>query len=282
MSGALIGLILGGWLFHLPGAILGLWLGFIYDRSKSRLNTGRWAGNFGRSRQPNQKEQALFFHSVFSVMGHIAKAGGRVTEQQIQIASLFMDRMELQGELRREAQDSFREGKDPAFDLQQAMVLFRQSCRGRPDLIRVFLDIQLQAAFANGVLQPLQRQKVIEVSALLGFSAWEMEQLLRMVEARSHFSRGNYQSQQQNYGGSSSYQAPPRRDELNDAYATLGVDASASDSDVKKAYRKQMSLHHPDKLAAKGLPPEMMNMEKEKAQAIQHAWEMIKKARDIR
>lgn len=46
--------------------------------------------------------------------------------------------------------------------------------------------------------------------------------------------------------------------------AILGVAADVSDGDVKKAYRKQMSQHHPDKLAAKGLPPEMMNMAKRK------------------
>ena len=280
IKGALIGFIVGLWLFHLPGALIGLWIGYIYDRGASRL---QYSG-FGRSRGPNREEQALFFHAVFAVMGNIAKAAGRVTEQQIQIATLFMDRMELQGELRREAQDSFRQGKEADFDLTQALSLFRQSSRGRPDLIRVFLDIQLQAAFANGVLQPLQRQKLIDVAELLGFSAWEMEQLLRMVEARSHFSsRGGSQYRQGSSGDySSRQQGPASRDELNDAYAILGVTDSASDSDVKKAYRKQMSLHHPDKLAAKGLPPEMMNMEKEKAQAIQNAWEIIKKARNLR
>ncbi|MBP9662024.1 MAG: molecular chaperone DjlA, partial [Aeromonas sp.] len=48
------------------------------------------------------------------------------------------------------------------------------------------------------------------------------------------------------------------------------------------AYRKEMSKHHPDKLAAKGLPPEMMEMAKEKTQEIQQAWEWIREARGIR
>ena len=74
----------------------------------------------------------------------------------------------------------------------------------------------------------------------------------------------------------------PGRDRLRDAYAILGVSADVSDADAKKAYRKQMSQHHPDKLAAKGLPPEMMNMAKEKAQEIQQAWELIKQARGLR
>ncbi len=43
-----------------------------------------------------------------------------------------------------------------------------------------------------------------------------------------------------------------------------------------------MSKHHPDKLAAKRLPPEMTEMAKEKAQEIQQAWEWIREARGIR
>jgi len=60
------------------------------------------------------------------------------------------------------------------------------------------------------------------------------------------------------------------------------VAADASDNEVKKAYRKQMNKHHPDKLASQGLPPEMMNMAKEKAQEIQQAWELIKQQRGLR
>ena len=92
VKGKLIGLLLGFWLFHLPGALLGLWIGHLYDQGlRQRMR-------FGRRQGSKRAEQAAFIHVTFAVMGHIAKAGGRVTEQQIRIASLFMDRMQLQGE----------------------------------------------------------------------------------------------------------------------------------------------------------------------------------------
>ncbi|WP_024871240.1 co-chaperone DjlA [Tolumonas lignilytica] len=274
VKGKIIGFLIGLWILNIPGALLGLWIGHVYDQG---LQLQR--GGFGRWRAPTREEQALFLHTAFAVMGHIAKASGRVTEQQIQIATLFMDRMGLSGDLRREAQDSFRQGKEADYDLEGALGLFRRSCRGRPDLLRVFLDMQLQAAFANGALHSASRQRLLEVAELLGFSRWELEQLLAMTEAGFNFS---HQGQQQRSYSSGSAQQTPPRDRLKDAYAILGVSADVSDSDVKKAYRKQMSQHHPDKLAAKGLPPEMMNMAKEKAQEIQQAWELIKQARGIR
>jgi DnaJ like chaperone protein len=48
------------------------------------------------------------------------------------------------------------------------------------------------------------------------------------------------------------------------------------DKTIKRAYKKQMAEHHPDKLAAKGLPMEAMDIAKQKTQAIQAAYETIK------
>ena len=64
-----------------------------------------------------------------------------------------------------------------------------------------------------------------------------------------------------------------------DACELLGVDASNDKSTVKRAYRKMMSQHHPDKLVAKGLPPEMIKLATEKTQHIKAAYELIKEAR---
>ncbi|HBF47147.1 MAG TPA: molecular chaperone DjlA, partial [Shewanella frigidimarina] len=65
-------------------------------------------------------------------------------------------------------------------------------------------------------------------------------------------------------------------------YVLLGVQESASDQDVKRTYRKLMNEHHPDKLVAKGLPEEMMELANTKAQDIQAAYERIKTSRGMR
>ena len=272
-KGKLVGFLLGFWIGHVVGALLGLWLGHLYDKGLQRRR------GFGFSRAPSRQEQALFFHATFAVMGHIAKAAGRVSEQQILMASQFMDRMQLQGELKREAQESFRQGKSAEFPLEPTLRTFRQACRGQMDLLRVFMEIQLQAAFADGALQGEQRVRLLEVAELLGFSRWELEQFLAMAEAEVSFGRYHQQSQGRERRNGS---PPPTRDRLKDAYVLLGVNSEVSDGELKKAYRKQMSKHHPDKLASQGLPPEMMNMAKEKTQEIQQAWELIKQARGIR
>ena len=66
---------------------------------------------------------------------------------------------------------------------------------------------------------------------------------------------------------------------LSDAYQLLGIDKTADKTAAKRAYRKLMSQHHPDKLVAKGLPPEMIKIATEKTQAIKAAYDLIKDRR---
>jgi DnaJ like chaperone protein len=67
--------------------------------------------------------------------------------------------------------------------------------------------------------------------------------------------------------------------ELEHAYGVLGVSAECDNKTLKKAYRRLMSEHHPDKLVAQGLPDEMMQLAKEKTQEIQAAYDIVKRAR---
>jgi DnaJ like chaperone protein len=59
------------------------------------------------------------------------------------------------------------------------------------------------------------------------------------------------------------------------------VAATASNEEVAKAYRRQLSRHHPDKLKANGLPESMIEHAKERTQQIIEAYELIKDRRGV-
>jgi DnaJ-domain-containing protein 1 len=63
------------------------------------------------------------------------------------------------------------------------------------------------------------------------------------------------------------------------AYAVLGVTAQDEPDTIKKAYRRLMSQHHPDKLVSKGLPEEMMRIAAQKTREIREAYERVREAR---
>jgi DnaJ like chaperone protein len=64
-----------------------------------------------------------------------------------------------------------------------------------------------------------------------------------------------------------------------DYYEVLGLERGADQKDIKKAYRRLMSQHHPDKLAGRGMPESMREMAEEKSREIIAAWERIEEAR---
>jgi DnaJ like chaperone protein len=274
--GTFFGFLFGGWF----GALLCLFLGNQFDKARA-YRTGL-GGGF--SSGPSQSaRQAEFFNAAFAVMGHVAKAKGQVTEQEIHLANTIMARMNLNSEQKRAAQEAFRQGKQADFPLDEILSNVQSSSAGRSDLLQFFLEIQISAAFADGDLDPNERSVLHKIAQGLGFSAEQLESRLRMQEAAFRFQQGGAFGGGQQRGSSGQWQQPQAQaNRLADAYKVLGIDEGTSDRDVKKAYRKLMNEHHPDKLMAKGLPPEMMNMAKEKSQEIQQAYELIKKEKGFK
>ena len=68
---------------------------------------------------------------------------------------------------------------------------------------------------------------------------------------------------------------------IEEAYKVLEVSSAASNEEVAKAYRRQLSRHHPDKLKANGLPESMIEHAKERTQQIIEAYDLIKERRGI-
>ncbi|NAX17396.1 MULTISPECIES: co-chaperone DjlA [unclassified Vibrio] len=282
----IFGKILGaffGFLFGGPfGAFFGLFLGHQFDKARRLNQAGFKTSSFGSG--PSQTErQDEFFKAAFSVMGHVAKAKGQVTKEEIQLATIMMERMNLHGEQRKAAQDAFREGKESGFPLEEVLERVRLSTGGRFDLLQFFLELQISAAFADGDVHPSERNVLHKIACSLGFSSDQLERRLRMQEAAFRFQQGgNFGGQQQGYQQSGQWQQAAQAERLTDAYDVLGVSKDADAKEIKRAYRKLMNEHHPDKLMAKGLPPEMMNVAKEKSQEIQNAYDLIKKEKGFK
>jgi DnaJ like chaperone protein len=68
---------------------------------------------------------------------------------------------------------------------------------------------------------------------------------------------------------------------LEMAYRVLETPPTASNDAIVKAYRRQLSRHHPDKLKANGLPESMIEHAKQRTQQIIEAYELIRERRGI-
>jgi len=262
------GKVLGGAFGFMLGGPLGLLIGAALGHGFDRGMEGTGELPPGAGFDSRERTQMAFFTATFSVMGHIAKSDGRVTPDEIAVAKQIMGQLGLRAEMKSFAQRLFSEGKRPGFPLDAVLEQFRSECHRSTHLIRMFVEIQLHAAYADGRVDSEERRILEHVCRHLGVSKHELDQLERLIQAGLHYRE-------------STGVTPSARMSLDDAYGALGVSKDSSDAAIKKAYRRLMSQHHPDKLVAKGLPEEMMRLAKEKTQEIKAAYDRVKEARGM-
>ena len=259
--GGLIGMFLGP-----LGAVAGVLLGHQVDEHLDRQD----------ALPPGPEELVAigerFFRATFRVMGYLAKADGRVSEQEISAARTVMAELRLDAARVQQAIECFTAGKLTGFDLTAELTDLGRACAGRPDVVRVFVEIQVRAALSGNNLDGPVRPLLNRIAGQLGVSAFELAQIEAVLRIR---------------GGAFRYApagAEPRVSEakrLEQAYKVLEAAPGDSDQDIVKAYRRQLSRHHPDKLKANGLPDSMIEHAKQRTQQIIEAYELIRERRGI-
>ena len=272
--GGALGFALGGPI----GALVGVALGHNFDRASRAGRGGGRAdpellGAFddedalgsGDPLDRRERTQTAFFTATFSVMGQLAKADGVVSRDEIRLAERVMDEMRLPEAHRRLARRLFREGRASDFPVDEVLDQLRRECRYSGNLLTVFVEILLHAAFADGVLHAGERALLETVCRRLRLPAGELDRLEATIRAEHRAQAGT------------SAEALSAAD----ACAILGVDETSTDAELKRAYRRMMNRHHPDKLVAKGLPEEMMRVATEKTREIRAAWDVLKRERGL-
>lgn len=253
------------------GAAIGLIIGHAYDERMA-------AGDDDEAPSDPAVVRAVFFRNAFRVMGFVAKADGRVSEREIAAAREIFRQFRLDESQTRQAIDLFTQGKSAGFELEAALAELRSACGRRHDLLRVFVEVQLRAALLGNDMQGGTRALLGRIAQRLGVSGLEFAHLEALLRLQG------YGARQAGAGAGWGGAAPPRpREEpLSEAYEVLEVSPQATDAEVKRAYRRQMSQNHPDKLVSRGLPESMMEMAKQKTQTIQRAYERVRVARGMR
>jgi DnaJ like chaperone protein len=254
----IVGAIFGFYLFRFFGAVVGYILGSFIDRTLAY-------GVGGVNPLSRAHRQSVFLGTVFVLMGKIAKADGRVSEQEIAHVEMMFQKLGMSTEHRQQAIALFKKGSVPDFDIRPTLNEFMAVCGHTNSLKQMLLVYLIVMAFADGHLDPAEESLLKEIAQYLGYSNEAFQNILAMVTNQSHFGGGQA-------GTASS---------LEDAYKALGVSKENSDQEIKRAYRKLMSQYHPDKLMGQGMPEDMIKMATAQAQEVQVAYDMIKKSRGL-
>lgn len=192
------------------------------------------------------------------MLGHIAKADGVVSQTEIEITESIIKRMNMDQQSRLIAIEQFGVGKQSNFNFRNTLINFRQNCYNR-NLFLNFIDLLFQIAYSDGELHENETRIIIEASKILGINEFELNSIAAMNRIR--------------YG--SNQQLQNKNTPVEAAYNVLGLRPEASDSEVKRKYKKLISENHPDKLVSQGVPENMIEMATEKTKEITWAYDAI-------
>jgi DnaJ like chaperone protein len=241
--GALAGMLLAS----IPGALLGGLLGQMLDR---RWQLRSWADLRRRMRgATGPREQQL----LFALLGRLAKSAGTVTAAHIQQARNEMRRLELDEAAQQLAIAAFNRGKSDTQSLRRRL---RQQ---RPN--GLFVDEILRAcwrmAWAGGQVSAAQYQLILDCGEHLGMHSDAVLALGAPYVRRNAVLPVNVGAEQE-------------------AMRILGLSGEVAPSEIKQAYRRLLSRHHPDKLAGTGASAAQVRAATEKTSELHRAYGVLR------
>jgi len=241
-----IGAVIGGPI----GAIIGASLGHaVVDSRKAGASP-----LFGKPPPEEDVLSASYFACFFTCLGKMAKADGRVTQDEVETINQIIDtKMHLPREDRIVAVEIFRAGRDTPRATAEFLTQFNDLAGSNPQLREFFLWSLFAVALADKNLHPAEKSILIEAERILQQPAGTVEAWLRNEQADT--------------GG------------LDEAYQLLDGSPSMSMDEIKSRYRKKCLEFHPDKIQAKGLPMEFMDFANQQLTKINRAYELIRKNR---
>lgn len=258
--GKILGMILGFASAGFRGALLGFLIGYLYD---NRTQGGR-GRRFARNARSADKLSENLVQSTYAigaiVLGaKLAKSDGRVSRAEIAaFRSVFhIDNSQVDevGRLFDQARKSSG-GYEP-YAARLAQVFHNNSAVLEEILAGLFV-----VAIADSVsLTPPEDRFLRRVAVIFGFSEADFDR----IAARAGVPLPN--------------QSVSKK---NEDYALLGLPENASNAEIKRTYRALIRKHHPDKLAAQGLSPELQAQATEKMKRINAAYDSLCKARGIK
>lgn len=228
------------------GAAAGLLIGHALDAGWLRWQA---ASGIEIARQRQDKLDFLFL-----LLGHLAKADGRVSESDIAFVERLMQRLALSATQHDAAILAFERGRAGGFLLHDEVARFRTAARPSAEDLGEILRALIDFARKEGPMTPAERGVIELLAPAFDVDRPTLEALLAAGKAS------------------------PMLD-LAACYRRLGVDARASDADVAKAYRRLVAQNHPDKLQGQGASSEALREGEATLRAVREAYERIQAAR---
>lgn len=204
----------------------------------------------------------------FRCLGKIAKGDGIVSDEEATYVGVllcaFDEKFGVNLAGHQELIDDFKTGRDSTLPFKKCVIALKKA-GNRAGLSRIewvtIINSFCSIAIVDGVLHPDELNMLHEAGRVLGLESNVYDFFAELNE---------YIEQQQ------------EERTLEESYELLGVLSSASDSEVKSAYRRKAKACHPDFAEAAGLSAYEVMRSKEQFQGLGQAYEVICKHRNMK
>ena len=201
--------------------------------------------NNGRA---GQLDQAGLVAALVALGAKMAKADGQVRHEDIAaFRRVFQAAPKNEGTIAR----FFDLARQTTLGYERYARIISKRFRAQPAALEDVLDGLFHIALADGIVTDTELEFLLRVSQIFGFSDREFRRI-----KIAHIGRAS-----------------------DDPYLILGIDEDISDIDLKRAYRRMAASNHPDKMIARGLPPELVGMANHKMAMVNRAYAQIIKLR---
>lgn len=189
-----------------------------------------------------------FAAGVVALAAKMAKADGRITLDE---AAAFRLAFPIAPDERPMFDRLFKLAQETMHGFESYARRMGRRYVAKPCLLEDVLDILFAVAAADGAITANEEIYLHRVAELFGFTDTEFARL----------------------------SAPYFPERGPDPYSILGIDISASDEDIRRAWMRLMSENHPDTFIARGAPIDFINAAHEKSATINLAYDAIKSSR---
>jgi len=248
--GGAAGLIaLGGPLGALLGAAAGHAIGRLSRRRAATVDGTAPPGLEGLDPR-SATRQVAFTIAVIALGAKMAKADGVVTRDEV---DAFKQVFRVPDEEMKNVARVFDQARNSPLGFEAYAGQVARMFRAQPAVLEELLDGLFHIAKADGQVGPDELDYLKKVAGVFGFGDHDFERL----------------------------RAEHLGPDKGDPYEILGVVRRSTDVEIKAVYRKLVREHHPDRLIAKGMPKEFIDVATEKLATINAAWDKIAKERGI-
>ena len=257
-----LGWVTGGPIGALIGFALGAFVDLQFDAMK-RLSGDTTSTN---RRYTSEEQRNSFMVSLLVLSSAVVKADGRIYKSEVEAVRSFI-RQNFGESAVEEAMRIFDKLKTQQVNIYTvgAQIADNMNYSQRLQLFHYLT----QLALADGNFSESEKSVLEAIGGAIRLSASDTASIIAMYyPGSSDYGSGAGSSSRSSSGTS-----------LDSAYAILEITPSATDDEVKSAYRRMAMKHHPDKVATLG--PEVQKAAAEKFRKIQEAYETIKKQRGI-